>query len=314
MNYQTAFEILEIDFTKIRYNEINLKYLTPIYRKLALKHHPDKNGNTEESKEKFQKINEAYEVIQTTLREGEKEKEEEEDTYSYFLNMFLGEKNDSAKIKDAIFSLLTTSCNKITIHLFEKMERDTAMETYTFLSKYKDVLHIDEATMETVKKTIQEKYKNVEIIELHPTLHDLLENKVFKMEWDGQLYYVPLWHSEIIFESKALDVGEKDIVVKCIPNLPTHVSIDENNNLIVVHRVPFSFSLFASKTIPIVLDSSYCINQYHISLDQLSFKQEQIIVLKREGIAKIDEKDMYNADRRADVVVKIQFYDPAILI
>jgi hypothetical protein len=297
MDISTACMILDLD-------SLSLSLAKKQYHKLALLFHPDKNGNTPESKVKFQKINEAYEVIQTTLRE--QDNIPRKDTYSYFLNMFLGELD--AKTKDAIFSLLTTSCNKITIHLFEKMERETAVEIFAFLSKYRDILHIDEEMMKTIEKTIQEKNKNVEIIELHPTLLDLLENKVFKMEWEGQMYYVPLWHSEVTFTlSHSLD-----LIVKCIPNLPPHVSIDENNHLIVVHRVPFSFSLFASKTIPIVLDPSYCIN--HISLDQLSFKQEQIIVLKREGIAKIDEKDMYNADRRADVVVKIQFYDPTIPI
>ena len=33
------------------------------YRKLSMLHHPDKNGNSQESKEKIQKINEAYEVL-----------------------------------------------------------------------------------------------------------------------------------------------------------------------------------------------------------------------------------------------------------
>ena len=33
------------------------------YRKLSLKHHPDRNNNSEESKRKFQEINEAYERL-----------------------------------------------------------------------------------------------------------------------------------------------------------------------------------------------------------------------------------------------------------
>ena len=41
------------------------------YRRLSMLHHPDKNGNSQESKEKIQKINEAYEV----LGDAEKKKE-----------------------------------------------------------------------------------------------------------------------------------------------------------------------------------------------------------------------------------------------
>jgi DnaJ family protein B protein 4 len=43
------------------------------YRRLSMLHHPDKNGNSQESKEKIQKINEAYEVL------GDPEKKKEYD-------------------------------------------------------------------------------------------------------------------------------------------------------------------------------------------------------------------------------------------
>lgn len=41
------------------------------YRRLSMLHHPDKNGNSQESKEKIQKINEAYEVLGDTERKKE---------------------------------------------------------------------------------------------------------------------------------------------------------------------------------------------------------------------------------------------------
>ena len=59
MNYKDAFNILEIDFVNEKYQDITLDYLKKQYRKLALKNHPDKNGNTYESNEKFKRINEA---------------------------------------------------------------------------------------------------------------------------------------------------------------------------------------------------------------------------------------------------------------
>ena len=43
------------------------------YRKLSMMYHPDKNGNSQESTEKFQKISEAYEVL------GDQEKKQEYD-------------------------------------------------------------------------------------------------------------------------------------------------------------------------------------------------------------------------------------------
>ena len=68
MNYKKAFEILEITQNGVTYNDLSLEYLKKIYHKLALQNHPDKNGNTLESTEKFKQINEAYDFLQKELK------------------------------------------------------------------------------------------------------------------------------------------------------------------------------------------------------------------------------------------------------
>ena len=60
MDYFNAFKILDIDISKIDTKDITLHKLKKQYHKLALQHHPDKNGNTNESTEKFKQIQEAY--------------------------------------------------------------------------------------------------------------------------------------------------------------------------------------------------------------------------------------------------------------
>ena len=67
MNYKTAFEILEIDMSNKKYSDINLEYLKKQYHKLALLYHPDKNGNTLESNEKFKQINEAFNCLKREI-------------------------------------------------------------------------------------------------------------------------------------------------------------------------------------------------------------------------------------------------------
>jgi DnaJ-class molecular chaperone len=64
MLLQEALEILGLENDVYK---INIEYLKKVYHKLALKNHPDKNGNTIESKEIFQKITEAYEVLKREI-------------------------------------------------------------------------------------------------------------------------------------------------------------------------------------------------------------------------------------------------------
>jgi hypothetical protein len=126
MNLQNALEILEI---KEELSKVNAEYIKKIYHKLALKNHPDKNGNTEESNEKFKKINEAYEVLkrEVVLMDNptpiiEQESESTQPTgYMYMLHLFIEGicKNDiiTSIIKDILFNKENTILKK----LFDKM-------------------------------------------------------------------------------------------------------------------------------------------------------------------------------------------------
>lgn len=57
MDKKNYYEILEIDKNSTQED------IKKSYRKLSLLHHPDKNGNSQESINKIQDINEAYEVL-----------------------------------------------------------------------------------------------------------------------------------------------------------------------------------------------------------------------------------------------------------
>jgi hypothetical protein len=81
--------------------------------------------------------------------------------------------------------------------------------------KNKTVLHISDSTLEAVKQILIEKFKDLQIFILNPSLNDLIQSNVYKLESNNVLYYVPLWHSELYFDA--------DIMFRCIPFLQDNI-------------------------------------------------------------------------------------------
>ncbi len=67
MNITEALNILEL--SGISATDLKLDIVQKQYRKIALKCHPDKNGNTTESCKKFQELRDAYELVLKMLDE-----------------------------------------------------------------------------------------------------------------------------------------------------------------------------------------------------------------------------------------------------
>lgn len=331
MDLLQAMEIMEIEMDEI--TKVTLGVLKKKYHKLALLNHPDKNGNSIEAKEKFQKIGEAYEVLkrELVLLNPSNGDDHEEDNlrsqqpsqmnagYSTILNMFLesilqGKYNEFilSTIKDIVLGV-----KEISIKMFDKLDRETTLVIYDFILKYKNILHVNESILTLLREIILEKFKDIQIYILNPSIDDLFENNVYKLEINKTLYFVPLWHGELYFDAisedkkeneernggAVLSSNEYDIIVKCIPDLPEHISIDENNNLYVNVNIPFQTSLLKEKSIPIYLGKK----RFDIKTERLLIREKQTFVFKNMGVSLMNENDMYNVERKGDVYVKITF-------
>jgi curved DNA-binding protein CbpA len=305
MNYKLAFEILEIDMSEKKYSDINLECLKKQYHKLALQNHPDKNGNTQESKEKFQKINEAYEYLKRDSIFEDQEKNNANSTmygdilHSFLSEIFEGDYNNKFYeiIKDIIFK-------KIPIKLFEELNKETALNIYNFLSKYKNVFHINQKTLDKLISIVSKKYEDVmEYYKLNPSIDDLFENNVYKLYVNEQLCLVPLWHNELYFEGTEIN-NLREIIVSCEPELPTNIKIDENNNL----HVKINFN---SMTIPNLIKNNeqFSFNigkkEFSIPIDKLYMKVNQYYRIKNEGLSKVNENDIYDISEKSDIIVNI---------
>jgi len=303
MNLTDALNVLEIEnISKLTVDSLKRKY-----HKMALQHHPDKNGNTSESTERFQRIQEAYVLLQREIRflnlNDSDNNNSNDDSfcdpsasgYTTILHLFIdgilkGEYNEfiSKIVKDIV-----TGCKDISLKLFDNMNKEQSLSIYNFIVKYKQILRLTDETVDKVKEILLKKYSDVQIYVLNPSINDLFQNNFYKLEIDNKLYFVPLWHSELYFES--------DIIVKCNPELPENVEIDEDNNIIITERISITSSLLVEKTRHIKVGG----RSFELHLDQLYIRPFQIIILKKQGISKIFEDDIYKIEDRSDVILKI---------
>ena len=252
-----------------------------------------------------------------------------------FIQTIISSNTDSVK---SIIREIVNNCQKISFKLFEGLDKHTAIEIYEFVSKYKGILHISAETIEEVKRVIMDKFKNDQIYVLNPSLDDLFENNIYKLAIFKNTFFVPLWHSELYFEgtkeeeeddngTQCDNVGENveqeeeeeeeeettttknvklepiEIIVKCIPELPDNITIDENNNLLVRIEVPFSKDLLFTPYIEVPIGKQVVF----IQTNTLLLKKSQPVTFKYKGISQINEHDIYCITKKSDIIVYCNF-------
>jgi hypothetical protein len=311
MDIITACNILEIEST----TDFTIDQLKKKYHKMALQNHPDKNGNTQESTKKFQLIQEAYELLKQEIclfheneagkresedREMEKEEEEkngDSSTYLFLLQMFIdGLIRGTGPYHSIISSIvknIVNGCKELSLKILDDADCNTCLFIYDFFIKYKSVLGIDDDLLERLKETISN--KGMQLFIVNPSLNDLFSYNIYKLSIEEKSYFVPLWHHELYFD--------EGIIVKCIPELPENIEIDEDNNIHIELRIPFTFSLLDSKVIPINLG----MHQVFVPINKLCLIKVQKYILKEQGISCINEKNMYDVETKSDIIVKIIF-------
>lgn len=292
MDYKKALKLFKInDFKLVTKEELKKKYY-----KLCLTFHPDKNNNSSDSKEKFQEIGLAYELLNSKLsfsNENEMEENYDDILMLFVKNIFKDKYKD---IFVSIISLLKTKFDLDSITMIEKLDKDDLMSLYSFLLKYKNVLFISTDILESLQKLIKEKYQNDIIITLNPTISDILNNNVYKLVIEEKTYFVPLWNSEVVFM-----LDERELIVKCIPDLPSHIIID-NYDLIITLEIPFDKKLLDKPSYIFFINEL----EYTILLHDIVIKKEQYYTLKKKGIS-IPKENIYDITDKGDMIIHILF-------
>jgi hypothetical protein len=300
---EMALETLEINVDEV--STITKDYLKKKYHKLSLKWHPDKNTkNINDSTKKFQEINDSYVyLLKNLFNENSNTFTEQTSTENIYLYrvMLLGflKLIISGEYLLNIVQEIILNSNILTTSIFENIDVRTAIDLYNLLCKYREVFHISNDVLSYISLLIKEKYKNDKIIILRASLDDLWQNNIYKLNFYGEYYLVPLWHNELYFE-------KNNLIVLCNPTLPEDISIDENNNIIIDVKIniknELSELMMANENYKIV--SIGCQN-FAIPLNKLLLKKYQIYKFKGQGISRIIENDIYNTSNKSDVIMRI---------
>lgn len=308
MNYKEAFNVLEIDLSEVCYNDISINYLKKQYRKLALKNHPDKNGNTLESNEKFKQINEAYNYLKKEIKtdtnnysDSDINENDSDNTSSLYFDIlkefmktvFEGKYNE---ILTKIVNDIMITGKKISIKLFDDLDKDTTLNIYNFLSNNRYTLHLNEDILNVIRNIVVQKYDNVEIYTLNPNINDLLNNNVYKLHINEELFLVPLWHNELYFDS-----SNCEIIVICNPDLTDNITIDDDNNICIKINLFDVYEKILNNS-PIIINIGD--KSFEIPISQLYMKREQIYRVKNAGLSKI-KNDIYDISEKTDIIVNI---------
>lgn len=328
--YSKALEELDIDINEVNISTVDINYLTKKYRKQALKYHPDKNGNTIESNIKFQKINEAFHYLKREFaclhedenKDEEQEQEQEEESqhhsslYLSILKMFLKsvfQSNYTDFFLDIVKDIVINIKKTISLSVLQNLDKETVFTLYHFLSKYRNILHINQDILDQIREKILEKYENTIIYKLNPSIDDLLNNNMFKLFVDEKLYLVPLWYNESHFfcsKEEKEEKQEKEIIVLCEPELPDNIKIDDENELhveITVNLYHHLSTLIDQENVLPFIPVTIGKKVFEIPLEKLYLKKKQVYRMKQVGLTKANEEDIYDVNNKSDIIFHIDF-------
>jgi hypothetical protein len=313
----------------------SVKELNKRYHLLALKHHPDKvagDDNHQDATEKFKEINDAHKRVKeyffSSDAEGMSDIHMEAGGYDSILHLFIqsilvkmttvnGTPDSSANAIQSLIHMIITKGIQSGITMFRTMDKNTCLTLYEILSKNQDLFGISREIMDELTQIVEEKTGEDLVVRMNPSLLDMLLDRIYILHECGQIYYVPLWHTELHFKNPASDGGKSEVIVLCEPELPDNVSLDDNNNLFISLDVNIQ-ELFTKQILPVYINDEIKSRGFIYYLDAsdvtLASHGRQCIPLRNLagggalGISKCNTNtgDIYKVGIRASVYANVR--------
>lgn len=290
-----------LGYSDTRLSEISWKEIKHRYRSYALMYHPDKN-KSEDASMKFLEVKEAYEYLEKRWNKEEIEIDDEltkenENSYTDILHSVLNVLAKNQKINETLEKILSICENK-SIDIIKHLDKRKFKLVYTILKNYKNVFCLSDHFFQEMENIEKDNYSNnnqdtLEIITLNPKIDEIWNNLVYKYTREDQIYYVPLWHKELIYEH-----NKKEFIIECVLD-DDKIWIDEDNN--IHQEQTLSISEIFDKEI---IEVYYGNKLFTFSPEIIQFKHKQTIVWNGNGISKI-MPDIQNISKKSDVYLHI---------
>lgn len=311
MKYAIEKHMQILELTNIQdENEINEQILKKQYYKLALYYHPDKNLH-EDTHHKFQEIHESYEYLMKYYgylddNSDEPMEEEKEDIdiqlfpsmWTNYIGHFL-QSDLFFTIKTRLFhSIITKLCNKCenaALELLQQLDSKMLQKFSYILIENSLQLPLTDQFIESLKTMVKEKEGSKKAYILRPKLEDLQEEQVYKLKIHEETLYIPLWHHDLEY-----DIHNEEINVQIIPKLDNNMEIDEKNNIYVYKKYCLKEIWNNSQLLFHIGNKEYTYNKNLLKLTPL-----QEIKFANQGIPQISTQNIYNVDRKSDIIVVI---------
>jgi len=322
MNVKDARTILGVS------RDCSLTELKKRYHILALKLHPDKNGNTPEATDAFQRLNAAYRLLLLEVDANDDAGAASECSHEYtetytniFMNFVKSLFSNKHKTENDKNDRNDERMNPMLMEMFHRIVNDYAsvsvgllldsvdplslFQLYETLEQYNAAIKMDAPIFEEITRILREKMQKNNIIILKPSLKDVIQNNISVVQFEGQTFYVPLWHSELHYR---IEASNKQLIVRCMPELPEHMTIDANNELHIDVRADIKELLNrGSGTLRIPLYESEFVE---LPVRELHVIPGQTVVLRhnKHGISLICSNDIYEVRNKAPICVHVHLF------
>lgn len=290
--FHTACNTLDININ----DNITLDLIKKKYRIKALLYHPDKN-KSKNSNEQFIKIQENYEYLLNHYNYPDKI-DNTSHNYTNILSTFiktLFPNNTQNEVISNIIKKIICNCETHTLTYLHQLDLLTLKQIYNIIKLYKNPFHIEDIVIEKIYNIIIQKEKGQETIILNPSIDDLFNNNIYKLNKNNITHVIPLWHHDLMYDSSGNEIN-----IKCIPSLPNNITIDENNNIYTSLNLNIE-NIWNSDTIKFQLgDQTITFNK-----SMLYLKKKQTIVLDKQGISTINTSNVFDISKKSNIIINI---------